>query len=324
MANFSAISYTFPQVQALHLAEPQQEAGPFILWRQCDSTAVPALGYQFVNWTQGGTTVSTNSSYSFTVTGKQTLDRQFQPEFIHCKHFLQPGFGGTSSGGGSYSYGDEANGYSSGGSGYNFVNWTLGGSVVSSNASYSFTVTSAATLVANFSQIIYTVSLSSMHAAGGTTSGGGTYRSGTTATVTATPATDTGLLTGHRQDPQFQRTRVIRSLFQQTGTLVANFAVADYTNHNKCQPGWSRYCYRRGSLITWSISHSEGSTGIRLSVHNWTEGGSAVSASANYTFTATGNRNLLANFSQIPRILTLTGPSGTALRNNDVINAGKS
>ena len=38
-------------------------------------------------------------------------------------------------------------------SGYNFVNWTANGSVVSTSASYTFTLNSNVTLVANFTPV---------------------------------------------------------------------------------------------------------------------------------------------------------------------------
>ena len=40
-------------------------------------TAIPATGYQFVNWTENGTQVSTNASYIFTITGNRTLVANF-------------------------------------------------------------------------------------------------------------------------------------------------------------------------------------------------------------------------------------------------------
>jgi len=40
-------------------------------------TATPASGYSFVNWTENGTEVSTNSNYSFTVTENRTIVANF-------------------------------------------------------------------------------------------------------------------------------------------------------------------------------------------------------------------------------------------------------
>ncbi|MGO9245710.1 MAG: pentapeptide repeat-containing protein [Verrucomicrobiia bacterium] len=43
------------------------------------ATATPSAGWSFASWTQGGTTVSTSSSYSFTVTGNEDLVANFVP-----------------------------------------------------------------------------------------------------------------------------------------------------------------------------------------------------------------------------------------------------
>ena len=43
----------------------------------CTVTATPNSGYTFSNWTEGGTVVSTNASYTFTVTGNRTLVANF-------------------------------------------------------------------------------------------------------------------------------------------------------------------------------------------------------------------------------------------------------
>ena len=68
---------------------------------------------------------------------------------------------------------------------YSFVNWTEGGRVVSTSSSYSFTATTNRSLVANFTQSVFTISTSSSPAYGGTTSGGGTVTCHSSVTVTA-------------------------------------------------------------------------------------------------------------------------------------------
>lgn len=44
----------------------------------CRLNAIPNVGYNFVNWTESGTVVSTNPTYSFTVTGNRTLVANFE------------------------------------------------------------------------------------------------------------------------------------------------------------------------------------------------------------------------------------------------------
>jgi hypothetical protein len=61
-----------------------------------------------------------------------------------------PAAGGTPSGGGSYDAGATVTVYANANPCYSFVNWTEGGSAVSTAADYSFTASSNRTLVANY------------------------------------------------------------------------------------------------------------------------------------------------------------------------------
>ena len=73
--------------------------------------------------------------------------------------------------------------------GYEFINWTKDGQVVSTEPTYSFTVTEDATFTANFYEIprhIVRVRANPMD--GGYVTGGGTYLENDTITITATPA----------------------------------------------------------------------------------------------------------------------------------------
>jgi hypothetical protein len=52
-------------------------AGTYEQGETANLTATPAYGYSFVNWTEGGTEVSTQAAYSFEVTADRTLTAQF-------------------------------------------------------------------------------------------------------------------------------------------------------------------------------------------------------------------------------------------------------
>ncbi|MDW7679530.1 MAG: Ig-like domain-containing protein, partial [bacterium] len=162
-----------------------------------------------------GNSLANNYVWSFTTDITYTVTLSSNPEA-----------GGTTSGGGTFDSGDSVTVTATPNAGYTFDNWTENGIEVSANATYQFTLTGNRTLVANFTQLQYAVTLSSNPAAGGTTSGGGTFDSGASVTVTATPN-------------------------------------AGYT------------------------------------FDNWTENGIEVSANATYQFTLTGNRTLVANFTQL-------------------------
>ena len=51
--------------------------GPYLAGQTCTLNATANGGYSFVNWTRNGTSVSTNASYSFTVTGNATYVANF-------------------------------------------------------------------------------------------------------------------------------------------------------------------------------------------------------------------------------------------------------
>jgi predicted outer membrane repeat protein len=115
--------------------------------------AMPNSGYNFVNWTEGSTVVSTNPSYSFTATASRTLVANFVLKSYTIVASANPADGGTVSGGGAVNHGDTVTLQATAKSGYNFVNWTEGSTVVSTNPSYSFTATVSRTLVANFTKM---------------------------------------------------------------------------------------------------------------------------------------------------------------------------
>lgn len=98
-----------------------------------------------------------------------------------------PSTAGTISGAGTYPSGSVVTLSAAANSGWGFVNWTEGAQQVSSNASYVFTATADRTLVAHFAPA-YTIQTYAAPGYGGTTSGSGTYVSGTPVTLTATPA----------------------------------------------------------------------------------------------------------------------------------------
>ena len=109
---------------------------------QISATANP--GYSFSRWSDG----NTDNPRTVTVTG----DHTYVAEFTHNQYTitLNPGQGGNASGGGTYYYGDECTVTALPNTGYSFVSWTENSSVVSTSVRYTFTVTSARTLAANF------------------------------------------------------------------------------------------------------------------------------------------------------------------------------
>lgn len=101
-----------------------------------------------------------------------------------------PHSGGIVYGGGNYEEDESVTVTATPASGYQFVNWTIGASVISTNASFNYTMpASNVTLTANFEVIppdMYTLYLTASPTAGGTLTGGGSYGHGTVVPITAT------------------------------------------------------------------------------------------------------------------------------------------
>ena len=120
----------------------------------CSLTATPTAnsGYTFTNWTENNTEVSSNATYSFTVTDNHNLTANFTLASYSITVTANPMAGGTVIGGGTYSHGASVTLSATANTGYNFVNWTENGTVVSTSASYTFTATAAGDYVANFEE----------------------------------------------------------------------------------------------------------------------------------------------------------------------------
>ncbi len=110
-------------------------------------------GFEFQNWTDGGTVVSSSSTFQFTA----DLNRELVAHFTRITYTIDtsasPVAGGTVGGGGTVNDGDSVTVVATSNAGYNFVNWTEGLAIVSTSASYTFTASGNRTLVANFAPI---------------------------------------------------------------------------------------------------------------------------------------------------------------------------
>jgi uncharacterized membrane protein YeaQ/YmgE (transglycosylase-associated protein family) len=235
-----------------------------------------------------------------------------------------PANSGTTTGDGSYDNGSNITVTATPGAGYLFVNWTDNGVMVSNLASYSFTTTVNRSLVANFAPLIptYSVLTSASPANLGTTSGGGVFNEGSSVTVTAT-ANPGAAFVGWTENgaavsgsPSYA--------FNLTGNrvLVANF-VRQFEIAGTAAPV-------NGGSVSGAGIFNEGSSVTLTAVANagyafvdWTEGGVSVSASAAYTFAASSNRSIVANFIAVYEVTASASPTtGGSISGAGVFNDG--
>ena len=234
-----------------------------------------------------------------------------------------PVAGGTATGAGTFAQGSVVTVSATPNTGFTFTNWTVNGTPVSTSSSYQFTMNGNIALVANFTPVTagnFAVNLSSNPAAGGTTTGAGSYPTGSTVTVTALPNTFGGYtFTNWTENGTIVSTSSSYTFaLNANRTLVANFSLipasqfAVILSSNPPAGGTTTGSgsYSAGSSVTVIATQNVGYT-----FTNWTENGTIVSTSSSYTFAFNANRTLVANFVLNTYTLNVTAINGTIVKN---------
>lgn len=152
-------------------------------------TAVPNVGYTFTNWTENGVQVSTSANYTFVIVANRTLVANYTlipPAQFAVNATALPVAGGSTTGSGSYDTGSNVTVTATANNGYTFVNWTLAGVQVSTNANYTFVLNANKTLVANFTVNAFTLNVTAVHGTVVKNPNTPTYTNGTNVELTAT------------------------------------------------------------------------------------------------------------------------------------------
>lgn len=119
----------------------------------CTLTATPNPGYSFVNWTKEATVVSTEPTFSFTVTENDTYTANFFLMSYNVSVSADPIEGGVVTGDGIYDHGSTVTVSVTPNDHYEFLRWTENGEEVSIDTNYTFIVTENRNLVAQLSFI---------------------------------------------------------------------------------------------------------------------------------------------------------------------------
>ncbi|MBC8127188.1 MAG: InlB B-repeat-containing protein [Gloeobacteraceae cyanobacterium ES-bin-144] len=277
--------------------------------------ASPNAGYSFVNWTDGGTAVSSSASYIFPTTAHRTLVANFMVTPTYAVNVsASPAIGGTTSGGGNYPSATSATVVAVESPGYVFAGWEVGSTLVSNSASYTFTVTSNMTLVANFvlAGVPKSVVTSANSVAGGSVSGNGTYLTGVIATVVA--SSKPGYQFSKWQEGSATVSTSPNYSFTVTAdrTLVAKFNEFFVVTATTSPIISGRTEIDSISYKTGEIAQAKAFPAAGWNFENWTENGNIVSSSSTYEFTIASNRALVAHFTWNAGV-TVTTTSSTQI-----------
>ena len=258
----------------------------------CTLTAIPDEGYTFMYWTENGQQVSSDTTYSFIVTADRNLVANFTLPYT-ITVMANPEEGGSVTGSGEYDYNSICTLTATPNEGYTFMYWTENGQYISSDVTYSFTVTSERNLVANFA-LPFTITATANPAEGGDVEGSGEYDYGSTCTLTATTNegyyflywTKNGSIVSYDETYFFT---VTDNMY-----FVANFGMPMISATANPEAGGTIIgggAYLIGQTCTLTAITNE-----EYDFVNWTENGEEVSANAEYVFTVTSDRQLVANF----------------------------
>ena len=327
VANFELLDYDVNVSVSPEDAGATTGAGIYTHGDEVTVNATPNAGYKFVNWTEDGNVISTESEYSFTITSDRNLVANFELLTYDVTITMDIEGAGEGTGAGTYTHGDEVTVSVTPNLGYRFVNWTENGEVISIETEYTFIITSNRDLVANFELMDYDVTLSVNPEDAGVTTGEGTYTHGEDVTVNATPNfgykfvnwTEDGNVVSEESEYSFT--------IASDRNLVANFELLTYEvavslNIENAGVVIGAGIYTHGDNVTLTATPNENYKFV-----NWTEDGILVSEEQTYVFEITSDRNLVANFLSTESVEKIFDETFSVCPNpanvNNEINLGK-
>jgi M6 family metalloprotease-like protein len=267
--------------------------------------AQPSPGFAFSQWTENGTIISSEPSYTFTLDTNRNFTAHFEPLEYLINLTYQPSGSGIVTGAGWYDYGSQATINAVPEVGYVFTSWKENGTIVSREQIYTFTVTDHRILTAIFVSDPCYLNLVTSPSEAGTCNGGGAYECGTHALAEATPMQDWYFLGWEKDGTIISANSTLNLLVDGITTLTAIFTQNDQLCSivalpNPEQGGFisGNGLYQQGDeiMLTATTNHEWYFTG-------WKENGELVSTNVVYTFVASNSRTLIAGFSKVFEIL---------------------
>ena len=209
---------------------------------------------------------------------------------------------GTVSGSGAYMPNQTAYLVANPAAGIKFNNWTDNRTVVSSDAEYPFAVTANRSLVANFARASYTLAVSANNAQMGTVSGAATFTYNQTAAISANSNAGYKFVNWTEGATEVSKDANYTFVVTSSRNLKANFSDITFAIETSVNTNLGGTVSGAGNIVSNGTARLTASPLTGYAFTNWTENGTEVSKDAVYTFTASSNRTLVANFTKITGI----------------------
>jgi hypothetical protein len=271
--------------------------GTYLFGEPVTISASPKPGWQFLGWTEGNATVSTEEILTIPA-AQRSLLAHFSNTEANIVLSAEPAEGGTTSGGGIYMLGSPATIHAIPKNGYAFSGWMQNGVLVAQTAAYSFPVSGTTHLIAQFYAVVtpsYRVVIETSRSEGGIISGGGTFNEGTLCTVYASPFPDwifegwkeNGVTRSFRPDYTFtvDRDYNLKAIFRQELNI-----------RTEVFPMLAGQAMGAGNYLTGDTVKCLAAYNPGWKFSKWTRNGVEVSADSLYSFIAETDCNLEAVF----------------------------
>ncbi len=297
------------------------------LFNEDDETtivAVPVSGYSFVNWTEGGNVVSTNSNYLLTVNSNRELVANFSINTFDLDVTAINGSVTIVPNETTFDYGTAVLLTAVPNTGYSFTGWSEDATGTSNPL--SILMDEDKSITANFELIppdTYTLNVTST--LGGTTSRNPSqagYTNGTVVQVSATPGI--GYSFAGWSGDATGTSNPLSVTMNSNKNIVANFTLDDIVtyslnviaNNGIVLKNPSQANYDEGSTVQLTATPNEGYT-----FTGWS--GDATGSNNPLTITMNSNKEITANFELVPAntyTLNVTAVNGTVVKNPNEVN----
>ena len=287
------------------------------------ATATAKEGYEFVNWTVDGQEVSIKTTYELTVEKNTELTANFKAKAPVEEKFTVTARVNDSKMGeakldpdkAEYVKGEKVKAIATAKEGYEFVNWTVDGEAVSTEATHEFTVDKSVELTANFKETEkpvekFTVTAKVNDSKMGTVQldpDKAEYAKGEKVTATATAKegyefvnwTVAGKAVSTETTYEFlvDKNVELTANFKKTEKPVEKVTITVKANDSKMgtvKLDPAKESYENGEIVTAIATAKEGYKFV-----NWTVAGKVVSDKAEYKFKVDRAAELQANFVKV-------------------------
>ena len=246
-------------------------AGIYISGASCTLTVTPNEGYTFINWTKNDEVVSTDATYSFTVTENAAYVANFSLDSYEITATTSPEGAGIIEGAGTYTHGASCTLTVTPNEGYTFINWTKNDEVVSTDTTYSFTVTEDAAYVANFIEesVSYSITVTANPPEGGTVTGAGNYEEGQLCTLTATANENYTFVNWTKDGVEVSTDTTYSFTVTEDAAFIANFTlnqgeITQISNFSEGYNWWSTYIEQEDIEGLGMLQEGLGDNGVTI------------------------------------------------------------